>query len=414
MESIVPDKQIDNNEHPLLKIGGNILREEKRRKKTRMIVGIASLILIAFVIISYLGYAIGYYIANATTLSLLSKDPEVRFAQVGFRLSEPITVTEQNKYNLQPDEGWVGGEGHVYWTTQNVAPDTMSFVLERGGYSGTNKLTPVTSGSFVKDEEPYVPLTLYQAPRQNRAERHNLNLNVADRKDYFGFDVLFRLLIDEDRAGTIPLENIGIYFNKDTKVHGQNELPKALRFGFQSGAKKDIICPGRTLTEESGLLGSIAVGGRLDLDDRRAPDAVRGYYDYTFPLNGAKYGESGEQMYEIAYGEFEGELTNENWGEARTESEERVESNDAFHAVGYKGVRPLINAVPKRQYYTNFKKYMLDGEDGEPLAYTNNLGVAEMNIKFWLEGWDLATTNDVLNKSFGMQLHFVAKRAIPE
>ena len=38
MESIVPDKQIDNNEHPLLKIGGNILREEKRRKKTRMIV----------------------------------------------------------------------------------------------------------------------------------------------------------------------------------------------------------------------------------------------------------------------------------------------------------------------------------------------------------------------------------------
>ena len=138
----MPDKQIDNNEHPLLEIGGNILREEKRRKKTRMIVGIASLILIAFVIISYLGYAVGYYIANATTLSLLSKDPEVRFAQVGFRLSEPITVTEQNKYNLQPDEGWVGGEGHVYWTTQNVAPDTMSFVLERGGYSGTNKLTP--------------------------------------------------------------------------------------------------------------------------------------------------------------------------------------------------------------------------------------------------------------------------------
>ena len=195
------------------------------------------------------------------------------------------------------------------------------------------------------------------------------------------YKVLIRLLIDEDRAGTIPLDNIAIYFNRDTKVHGQNELPKALRFGFQSGAKKDIISPGRTLLEEN---------------------------DYT---GGAKLGESGELIYEIAYGEFEQPLTNENWGEPLAEAEEKLEHGDVFHAVTYKGVRPLINVVPQRQYYTSFQKYMLDGDKGEPLCYTNNLGVAEMNIKFWLEGWDLATTNKVVNKSFGMQLHFVAKRA---
>ncbi|OQC50069.1 MAG: hypothetical protein BWX57_00514 [Tenericutes bacterium ADurb.Bin024] len=404
-------EEINLDEHPLLEIADDIIREEKRRKRTKKVVAVSAFIIIVFIIISYLGYAIGYYIANATSLSLLSKDPEARFAQVGFRLSEPITVTEQQKYNLQSDEGWVGGEGHVYWTTQNVSPQTMSFVLEHEGFSSTNRLTPVTSGAFVKDENPYFPLTLYEAPKQNRAERHNLNLTEADPKDYFSFTVLFRLLIDEDRAGTIPLDNIGIYFNRDTKVHGQNELPKALRFGFQSGDKKDIISPGRNLSENDGYLGSIAVGGRLDLDDSRAPEAVKGFYDYTFGLDGAKYGETGEQVYEIAYGEFTHPLTNENWGEPLSESEPRLEHGDVFHAVTYQGVRPLVNAEPERQYFTSFQKYMLDGDKGEPLAYTNNLGVAEMNIKFWLEGWDLATTNKVVNKSFGMQLHFVAKRA---
>lgn len=404
-------EEINLSEHPLLEVADDIIREEKRRKRTKKVVAVSAFIIIVFIIISYLGYAIGYYIANATSLSLLSIDPEARFAQVGFRLSEPLTVTEQHKYNLQSDEGWVGGEGYVYWTTQNVSPQTMSFVLEHEGYSNTNRLSPVTSGSFTKDEDPYLPLTLYEAPKQNRAERHNLNLNVADPKDYFGFTVLFRLLIDEDRAGTIPLDNIAIYFNKDTKVHGQNELPKALRFGFQSGAKKDIISPGRTLLEENDYTGSIAVGGRLDLDDPRAPASLTGFYDYTFGLDGAKYGESGEQIYEIAYGEFEQPLTNENWGEPLAEAEEKLEHGDVFHAVTYEGVRPLINVVPQRQYYTSFQKYMLDGDKGEPLCYTNNLGVAEMNIKFWLEGWDLATTNKVVNKSFGMQLHFVAKRA---
>lgn len=406
----MPDQNNVEQQNPLEQLAEDVEREKKTRKRTKKVVAVSSFIIAVFIIISYLGYAIGYYIANATSLSLLSKDPEARFAQVGFRLSEPLTVNEQRKYNLQSDEGWVGGEGHVYWTTQNVAPQTISFVLEHEGYSSTNRLSPVTSGSFNKGEDPYLPIKLYEGPRQNRSERHNLNLNPAAQDDYFNFNVLFRLLIDEDRAGTIPLNNIAIYFNKDTKVHGQNELPKALRLGFQSGAKKDIISPGRTLKAEDNYTDSIAVGGRLDLDYSYAPSTMKGYYDYTFGLDGEKYGESGEQVYEIAYGEFEEPLTNANWGEPLPESEEKIDSSDVFHAVTFEGVRPLINATPKRQYYTSFQKYTFEAENSEPLAYTNDLGVAEMNIKFWLEGWDLATTNNIVNKTFGMQLNFVAKR----
>ena len=143
----------------------------------------------------------------------------------------------------------------------------------------------------------------------------------------------------------------------------------------------------------------------------RVLQSLTGFYDYTFGLDGAKYGESGEQIYEIAYGEFEQPLTNENSGEPLAEAEEKLEHGDVFHAGLTRESVRLLTLYHSANITQVSKKYMLDGDKGEPLCYTNNLGVAEMNIKFWLEGLDLATTNKVVNKSFGMQLHFVAKRA---
>ena len=78
-------EEINLSEHPLLEVADDIIREEKRRKRTKSCR--------CFSVHHYCFYH--YFIlrvcnwllyANATSLSLLSKDPEARFAKLGLDL----------------------------------------------------------------------------------------------------------------------------------------------------------------------------------------------------------------------------------------------------------------------------------------------------------------------------------------
>lgn len=405
LENNVKEPEYKVPDHAPYDIGEDILKEARRKKRARKLIRISSFIIAVLIIISYLGFALGQYFANATSLSIRTNVPEIRFAQVGFRLSTPISDTDSSKYNLQEDTSGVGGAGHVYWTNQDVSPQTLSFVLRHENYSDNSRLTPVTSRFFAKDQDKNEPVKLYDRPRMVMANRQNVEEGLANTKDYFGIKVLFRLLIDGD--GVLPtLDNIPVYFARDTKFNGNNNITKAMRLGFQSEHTKDIISPGRIEPKVNNYLNFINVGGRLDMDSTNSPVGRHGYYDYTVPIDGILYGETGTHQYEIAYGDFDPALTNDNWGPATTEAEEVPQDLSGFNAATYSGVRPLINAVPARQYYTNFAKYTMINGEGEPIAYTNQFGVTELDIKIWLEGWDAFTTDQLVGATFGAELRF--------
>lgn len=392
-------------------LGEEILKTNRRKKRAKFIIRITSLIIVAFVIISYLGYTIGQYFANATSLSVRTNMPEIRFAQVGFRLTTPIDATDAGKYNLQIDESGIGGPGYVYWTNQDVTPQTFSFVLRHEKYSDSSRLTPVTSRAFAKDQDKTEPIKLYDRPRVVGNLRHITEEGDADTQDYIGFKVLFRLLIDNDISGQVSLDNIGVYFARDTKFNGNQDLLKGMRLGFQSEHTKDIISPGRKEPKANNYLNYINVGGRLDLDAKNSPQGRFGYYDYTVPLDSAEFGETGFQQYEIAYGDFETPLTNANWGSSSEVAGVVPEDHNVYKAATWANVRPLVDAIPAKQYYTNFEKYTLINGVGDPISFTNEFGVTELDIKIWLEGWDPLATDKVVNATFGAQLKFeVAKK----
>ncbi|MDD3099582.1 MAG: hypothetical protein PHW36_04565, partial [Bacilli bacterium] len=70
----------------------------KRKKRARLWATISSSVLAIFVIISYLGYTVGEYLANVTTISFNDRSNPVGITEVGFRLQTSIPIADQEKY----------------------------------------------------------------------------------------------------------------------------------------------------------------------------------------------------------------------------------------------------------------------------------------------------------------------------
>lgn len=384
-------------------LGAEIIKTNKQKKVARRVAQIASFLIIVFIIISYLGFTLGQYFASATTMSVNARQPEIALAQVGFKFknnTKPLDSTDRANYNLTPDENISG----LYWTGENVTKEILSFILQYDGYANEGKLQPVTARSFAFSEENE-DIHLYDGIRNVVAERHNIEEGDANKTYYMDLSVYFRLIVQGEYADQVALDNFGVYFTKDTKFTGNDDIKKALRVGVASETLVDIISPGYTLSEESNNRAKINVGARLDLDGPNTGGKGKyGYYDYTSAI----VGDDGvtESRYEIAYGDFEEELTDASWGEVNTVENEVPEKNTAYNAATYIEVRPLINATPKTQDYTTFSTYIREGEKGEAITYTNGLGVAQFNLKVWIEGWDPNSSQSLATKTFGAQLKF--------
>ena len=388
-------------DHADYDLGAEIIKTNKQKKIARKVAQIASFLIVVFIIISFLGFTLGQYFASATTLSVNTKQPEIALAQVGFKFknnNKPLDSLDREKYNLQADEDISG----LYWTGENVSKDTLSFILGYDGYAKDGKLQPVTARSFAFSETNE-EVHLYDGIRNVQTERHNIEENDANKTYYMDLTVYFRLIVQGDYAGQVSLDNFGVYFTKDTKFTGNDDIKKALRVGVASESVVDIISPGYKLGEDNKR-GKINVGARLDLDGPRNGLGKYGYYDYTTSIPG----DDGvtESRYEIAYGDFEEELTDASWGEVNTQEYEVPEKNSMYNAATYVNVRPLINATPKTQEYTTFDSYIRSGEKGDAITYTNEIGVAKFNLKVWIEGWDPNSSQDLATKTFGAQLKF--------
>ena len=366
----------------------------KRKKRARLWATISSSVLAIFVIISYLGYTVGEYLANVTTISFNDRSNPVGITEVGFRLQTSIPIADQEKYKLAPDNYNVGGGGFVYWTSNTVAGQTLRYVIDHDGYSSNNTVTPITSKRFVKGDS----INLYAEPTHNSVNPYAPQDEVASKDDYIKFTLLFRVAESVSDTQTIGVADYGIFVGKDIQFYGNNKITSALRFGFESSLTSDIISPGRNLES-----GETAVGGRLDLDRD-------GYYDTT--PEGARL--DPEQPdgweYEVAYGDFVDSLEDSDWG-AVTDEEIPADSAQelSFYNAGTKaGVRPLVTYTPAYQHYTYFKAYTSEEETGQPMAITAANGVAEITFTMWLEGWDSYSGDDIRDKSFGANLRFSA------
>ena len=372
----------------------NELADNRKRKKRSVLwATISSSALAVFVIISYLGYTVGEYLANVTTIWFDDASKVAGITEVGFRVPTAIPATEQDKYGLVSDNYGLGGSGFVYWTNNSVSGQTLRFIISHSGYSANNTVTPMTSKRFTKGS----PINLYAEPPYNSVSPHAEQNTLASKDDYIQFTILLRVAQKVSETQTTGLADYGIFVGKDIQFYGNNEITKALRFGFESSSTSDIISPGRSTN------GTIAVGGRLDLDRN-------GFYDTT--PEGARLDPEQPEgaRYEVAYGDFINPLIDSDWGLVTTEEipaplEEELSFYNAKSAVG---VRPLVNYTPAQQEYTTFSAYTSENDDGLPMAMTDDKGVAEITIKMWLEGWDPLSGDRLRDKSFGANLRFVA------
>jgi len=310
--------------------------------------------------------------------------------QMGFRVSQILTEEERHRYNFTPDTHNIPGEGYVYWTDTEIEPETFDFLYAREGYSANHTVLPLTSGSYQEGDA----ITLYEHSVSSPANGGRLRPidTVANRSNYVGFSLLFRMArVSQDNPNDDSQGVAGyhIYFDYGMRFIGSKNVTQALRMGIQTDELTDIIAPA---AKEAG---SIDVGGRMDFDGN-------GIYDHTTSWNTAgKY-------YEIAYGEFENELTEDNWGTPSGIYVEPNRENQYFYdAQSFMWASPLVNAIPKTATYNPISKY---SPLGIPLATTNDLGVAEIDMTIWLEGWDHACTTQVIAATFGADLKFVSQK----
>ncbi len=310
--------------------------------------------------------------------------------QVGFRFSDRLSEEERNLYNFTPDTHNVPGDGYVYWTDTEIEAETFDFVYAREGYSTNHTVAPLTSGSFQPGDNIDLfersPLSYLTSSRIRPIDQ------PATKEHYVGFSLLFRMAHvsqehpEDDSQG---VSGYHIFFDYGMRFIGSQNVTQALRLGIESEDVTDIIAPGAKQE------GSIDVGGRMDFDGN-------GIYDYATIWN------SSQTYYEVAYGEFESTLIDENWGTPSGIYYPPDEFNDYFYdAESFLWAAPLINAIPKKATYSPISKY---SPLGLPIATTNDLGIAEINVTIWLEGWDHACTNQISSASFGADIKFVSQK----
>ena len=369
-----------------------------RKKRAKWWIGVFSTLIAVFIIISFLGYLVAQEQASAASVRLTNRAKEIELAQIGFRLESPLTVHEQETYNLKPDARNAEVDKKVYWTTTRISQKTFEFVISKSGFPEGLTLSPVTSRAFKANDE----LRLYNSyDGLPIDERHFVSTTEASHFDYFGFDILFKITLKNNNES---LAGFPFYFDASSQFRGYNAIDRAIRFGFTSDYTSDIIRPVPYI-KNNETEGSIAVGGRYDFLHKQTPPQgynndefyKYSYYDYT------EFKDSDGKQYEIAFGDFTEVLTDEFWEDTPASVNDLPGPKTAPGIYAFKDDK----ATPLRAYFKNsFRHYSYINKVGQYIAVTNEEGIAELDVKIWLEGWDPAATNDVDGINFEADIGF--------
>ncbi len=363
----------------------------RRKKVARVWISIASLLLTAFIIISFVSYFVGQERASAASIRLTNRANEISLAEMGFRLAPDVVLTESDldTHHLVRDPRNASGTENIYWGGTRVSQQTFRFIVERSGHPEGLSLSPVTTRAYNSGDE----IKLYRNYNNvDYYERHIISEDLVDESYYFGFNVLFKIALKHGG----DLADYPFYFELDSRFQGYNDIDKAIRLGFESNTARDILRPIRYQANLE-TAGSINVGGRLNV--RRQQNEEHDYYDYTTVMHDGKY-------HEIAFGDFEHELTDAHWEDTVFGESTAEGTRTAPHVHALK----VNDIIPKKAHFKNsFRHYSYHSNVGSPIAYSDENGIVDIDIKIWLEGWDPASTNDIDGINFEADLGFMVR-----
>ena len=273
-----------------------------------------------------------------------------------------------------------------------------------------NFVSPVSSrGRSINDA-----LSLAQPLTDSTKINEHDNPTDAFEKDYVQIPFAFKVLNNSNIP--IPNRNVWLTISEVATEAGKN-TDKGVRTFYENvnAGTCFLLNP----SSASDVVGSTRIAGVLDLNDD-------GYYDYD-PITNK----------EIVYGQYDDEeLTNGHivWStEGWTPSIPDDPDDRSINAIDVNGVgdntpstfvarhKPGIKVAD----FTNLecgmavydtiktvKPVVNDAtgdfveDSGKPVSYTDSTGIGYTNLTIYLEGWDFAVENSIIDTRFDLKLQF--------
>ncbi len=302
------------------------------------------------------------------------------------------------------------GDSSYYFmpTGKGFSSTAINYYLSKRGHA-TNELAPVTSGTYAYGDD----LSLYEAPM---CTYEDFAKHAADDSRYVDLPLAFRVVTNE---GTfVPDAKIWLT-DVLAEAAGDSDVEQAIRIYNErldvDDEYKVTDCFLLRPATKEGSGGSTYVAGVLDLDND-------GYYDYDK-----------RNLTEYVYGEktivnrtphaFDADSALDDINDTNREGSDSTTFR-AKHKAGVSGYYESYGSDVERDTadYLSFAQvrpeedpYSGDWINGHPLAITGTTNrVARCNFTIYLEGWDHAIVDQLLDEDgkapFNLGLQFEINR----
>lgn len=325
-------------------------------------------------------------------------------AEYGWHLSDSYIASHSLTKEV------VSATRHIVWAHAGagLAAQVIEEFVKNSAYEN-NSLSPLSSRGYEEDGT----FNLYnQIQKSTTIDYHDNPVVATFKREYVQIPFAFKVT---SQTGVVQADrNVWITDVETKALTAGKKTDKAIRAFFEnvSTNKSFLLNPSST----SLAAGSTRIAGVLDLNGD-------GWYDYDLNTNK-----------EIVYGQYDDdELTNGHisWSDTPYVPGEPYEVDDVnnvgdntpstFVAKHKEGVyvADYTNLEYTTAYYDtlNTIKPVLDNatgqyveDSGKPVATTNSSGIGFTNLTIYLEGWDFATVNSIIDTQFNFGIQFQINR----
>ena len=308
--------------------------------------------------------------------------------------------TEQKLQEFHLTRADMDGKSIVFTPAgTRLEPEVIQFYLEHTSYA-TNRISPVTSRKFEINGD----LTLYKA----LTSHYEINTDPAAYDSYVKIPFAFRALNSNNEA--IPHENIWVTAMETASSVGY-DTHKGIRTYFENVNKSTHFLVNPSSLEESADPRQNRVAGVLDLDGD-------GYFDYDDDHKEIVYGDYDKTKIVYSSSEY---VTPPSGAPLDDVNDTKTSVASTFVAKHAEGVYTVDkSSLANATYYAKYDTLATvrpddDGtgrfSNGKPVAYTNDNGVGYTNLTVYLEGWDHAVVDRIINTEFDLGIQFEIDRS---
>ena len=262
------------------------------------------------------------------------------------------------------------------------------------------KLGPVTSRQY--DCDLTSDLSLYNAPQAFKPE---LSESIATHSQYSHIPLAFRVNLRNGSSTTEYATNKNIWLTHSEvkvepsqKVGVVNKMDDALRVFFD-GTNKFIYKPNATVAGETKLAGLLDLSGDGYYDANDDKEIIYGDYDGTPAMTHTDV-TSPKNVNENGTDNGEDDPRTTFFAKHRADTDIYTNYADTLdaHVAEYLS----INEVKPDDAGGG----SLDETTGIALCNTGSIGIAELDLTIWIEGWDHSVIDNQKNHRFYLGLEF--------